>query len=71
MDPWVRPGPVPGSRGDRVQRDSVVGRELLEGSLFGCTGVALAVQCGWCHVDVDLHCLVYAVGGVALGWFVG
>eukprot|EP00966_Prymnesium_polylepis_P007138 164640-Prymnesium_polylepis.1 len=29
--------------GDKVQGDCVVGREILEGSFFGCTGVALAV----------------------------
>ena len=30
-------------RGDKVQGDCVVGRGVLEGSFFGCTGVALAV----------------------------
>ena len=33
-------------RGDEVQGDCVVGREFLEGPVFGCPGVALAVQCG-------------------------
>jgi len=30
-----------------VQGDCVMDREFLEGPVFGCPGMALAVQCGW------------------------
>ena len=40
---WTRRRDLDQYWGDKVQGDCVVGRELLEGSFFGCTGVALAV----------------------------
>eukprot|EP00966_Prymnesium_polylepis_P091202 2110837-Prymnesium_polylepis.1 len=47
MGPWVRVATSDQYRGDKVQGDCVVGREFLEGPVFGCPGMALAVQCGW------------------------